>query len=129
MIQGPITIQTEKEWIEELKDESPYFPLAIWKERDNNIWISTIVRILRNDEWWKVHCLQRYDPNPLGIFKDEGMVSVDAKAFYMLSQTVYNIIHLYKLSGIEEKDSIQITEEDRIRGGLNWIIGQETQIT
>ena len=72
--------------------------------------IATMVRIFRRGVWWKVMVLEKLNYQA-GPDKDRLL-----HGFYMRFQlNVYNTIYLYQLCGMEDMDTDQTPETERLQ--------------
>jgi hypothetical protein len=95
-----------QDFIQQLKEHSPYYPDYVTGLNFGNTYISTIVRIEREGKWYRVHCVESM----------HGFATLPA-LYPKFMKTVYKIQHLWQLTGkYEELDSLQITEVQRLTG-------------
>ena len=95
-----------------LKKESPYYPDVIIREYEgkcpdfNEMYISTLVRIKRNDVWCTVHCVESGSITEYLTVKD---------LLTRIQHSAYKIEHLHRICGLEDIDGSQKSEEDRLK--------------
>lgn len=102
-------------FVKKLKSVSPYYPEVLRGERDGSIYLTTKVRIERDGKWYFVHHVRCFMPTN----------STDSYiALKTLMFDCYQTIYLWKMSGLEELDTLQISEPERLQA----LTGTELQI-
>lgn len=114
MINEAIDFVTRRKVIlKSIKENSPYFPqFGIFPVNDQ-VFISTLVRIEKEGVWYTVHCAQDFKPD---------ISDVKVRAIQRLLTDAYNVKLFWKFSGIgmEEKDPCQESEEERVKKQMGY---------
>jgi superfamily I DNA and RNA helicase len=88
-----------------LKSQSTYYPQIFPHIDRDTVYLSTLVRIKRDDKWYTVHCVE-------SCIADMAQM---AQFFTIFNESVYKIIHLHKLTGtMEDLDTLQMDESERM---------------
>lgn len=92
----------------QIKTIAPYYPqIAMEENLDTNVtYYFTKVRILRNDIWYAIYCMNSIMLGP--TFKPE-------YALRLLMDNVYQVQYLYVIQDTDVPDPLQISEADRLR--------------
>ncbi len=107
--------------VKRLKSNSGYYPKIYSEIEDGAMYLSTLVRIFREEKWWVVHVVESVN-YPLNF---------DASVFLSrFCGSVHNVQHLYKLTHgkvvtpegehLEQLDVIQIDETERLIQEMRW---------
>ncbi len=95
-----------------LKQITPRYPeiLNSYAININTVYLSTMVRIKREEKWYLVHCVEKFIPLP-----DHEVECVET-GYRRLIRSVHNIQYLYKVgTWMEDLDPDQRSEEERLR--------------
>jgi len=114
MIEAALDFVTRrKATLKNLKGISPYFPqFGIFPENDQ-VFISTLVRIEKDGIWYTVHCAQDFKP---------AISDLKVQAIQKLLIDAYNVKLFWKFSGIgmEDRDTCQESEEERVKKQMKF---------
>lgn len=111
-------------WPEIFKHDEP--GITPMGQKTITVYFSTLVRILRDDKWYLVHCVESYVTKPI---KDDNYVLeimvAENKLFGKLIRSVHNIQNLYIISppmqtlygtkDMQDLDPDQTPEPERIK--------------
>lgn len=106
-------------------ERTPYYPIHAESSSGKERYFRTLVRIQRDGKWYRVLVVERITIHGEPIHLNNGIpetVQWKAEAIQRLHMNVYNIIHLYKITGtMEDLEEDQIDEVDRLIKGNPWI--------
>lgn len=97
-------------FISQLKSESKVYPLILSKKIMNTLYLSTLVRIKRDNKWYLVHCAESIMVRP------DSEIESTENIYKQLLKSIHLVQNLYKITGkYEDIDKCQLDEEDRLK--------------
>jgi hypothetical protein len=113
-------VENHHNFVAQLKKDSPYWPQVLYREKESEFqgkgtteqYISTLVRIKRNDVWYSIHCVESALMETAGIHYWKFLAM-------KMNSSVYGIQLFYQVN-IEMPDGPipdekQIEETERLR--------------